>query len=132
MSRAPVASPEAPQALGPYSQAQLLQSGASRVVYTSGQIGIDAKSGTLAEGVGAQTKQVIANLDAVLAAAGMTLGDVVKTTVFLVDMGDFDAMNKAYAAAFAEPFPARSTVAVAALPKGARVEIDAVAMRPGL
>ena len=69
MSRAPVASPEAPQALGPYSQAQLLQSGASRVVYTSGQIGIDAKSGTLAEGVGAQTKQVIANLDAVLAAA---------------------------------------------------------------
>lgn len=132
MSRAAVASPEAPQALGPYSQAQLLQSGASRVVYTSGQIGLDAKSGALAEGVGAQTKQVIANLEAVLAAAGMTLADVVKTTVFLVDMGDFDAMNKAYAHAFGEPYPARSTVAVAGLPKGARVEIDAVAMRPGL
>ena len=132
MSRAPVASPEAPQALGPYSQAQLLQSGASRVVYTSGQIGIDPKSSALAEGVGAQTKQVIANLEAVLAAAGMTLGDVVKTTVFLVDMGDFDAMNKAYGTAFTEPYPARSTVAVAGLPKGARVEIDAVAMRPGL
>ena len=132
MSRAPVASPEAPQALGPYSQAQLLQSGASRVVYTSGQIGLDPKSNALAEGVGAQTKQVIANLEAVLAAAGMTLGDVVKTTVFLVDMGDFDAMNKAYGSAFSEPYPARSTVAVAGLPKGARVEIDAVAMRPGL
>jgi 2-iminobutanoate/2-iminopropanoate deaminase len=132
MSRAPVASPEAPQALGPYSQAQLLQSGASRVVYTSGQIGLDPKSNALAEGVGAQTKQVIANLEAVLAAAGMTLGDVVKTTVFLVDMGDFDAMNKVYAHAFTEPFPARSTVAVAGLPKGARVEIDAVAIRPGL
>jgi 2-iminobutanoate/2-iminopropanoate deaminase len=132
MSRAAVASPEAPQALGPYSQAQLLQSGASRVVYTSGQIGIDPKSGALAEGVGAQTKQVIVNLDAVLAAAGMTLSDVVKTTVYLVDMGDFDAMNKAYATAFAQPYPARSTVAVAGLPKGARVEIDAVAMRPGL
>ncbi len=132
MSRAAVVSPEAPQALGPYSQALLLQSGASRVVYTSGQIGIDPKSAALAEGVGAQTKQVIANLDAVLAASGMTLADVVKTTVYLVDMGDFDAMNKAYGAAFGEPYPARSTVAVAGLPKGARVEIDAVAMRPGL
>ena len=130
MSRAAVASPEAPQALGPYSQAQLLQSGASRVVYTSGQIGIDPKSGSVAEGVGAQTKQVIANLEAVLAAAGMTLADVVKTTVFLVDMGDFAAMNAIYAGEFGETRPARSTIAVAALPVGARVEIEAWAYVP--
>jgi len=95
-------------------------------------VGLDPRKNELVEGVAAQTKQVLANLDAVLAAAGVTLGDVVKTTVYLVDMADFDAMNKAYAQAFGEPFPARSTVAVSALPKGARVEIEVVAVRTGL
>src|SRR5437868_861661 len=125
MSRAPVTSPDAPAALGPYAQAQLLQWGATRLVFTSGQVGIDPKSGALVEGVPAQTRQALANLDAVLAATGLGLGDVVKTTVFLVDMADFDAMNEAYGKLFGGDPPARSTVAVAGLPKGARVEIDA-------
>jgi 2-iminobutanoate/2-iminopropanoate deaminase len=132
MSRSAVASAEAPKALGPYSQAQVVLSGPLRFVYTSGQLGLEPKKNELVEGVGPQTKQALANLDAVLAAAGCTLGDVVKTTVFLVDMADFDAMNKVYGQAFGEPYPARSTVAVAGLPKGARVEIEVVAVRPGL
>ena len=133
MSRSAVASPDAPKALGPYSQAQVVLSGPLRLVYASGQLGLDPKKGELVEGgVAAETKQALANLEAVLAASGATLGDVVKTTVFLVDMGDFDAMNKVYAQAFADPFPARSTVAVAALPKNGRVEIEVVAVRPGL
>ncbi len=101
MSRSAIASADAPKALGPYSQAQLVQSGPNRVVYTSGQVGLDPKSGVLADGITAQTKQVLANLDAVLSAAGCTLGDVVKTTVFLADMADFEAMNKVYGTAFA-------------------------------
>lgn len=132
MSRAAVASTDAPKALGSYSQAQIVQFGAARFCYTSGQVGLDPKSGELAEGVTAQTKQVIANLDAVLGAAGFTLSDVVKTTVFLADMADFDAMNKVYGALFSAPYPARSTVAAAGLPKDARVEIEVVAARPGL
>lgn len=132
MSRSAVASPDAPKALGPYAQAQVVLSGPNRFVYTSGQVGLDPKSGNLVDGIGAQTKQVLANLEAVLAAAGATLGDVVKTTVFLSDMGDFDAMNKVYAQAFAEPYPARSTVAVKGLPKDALVEIEVVAIRAGL
>ena len=133
MSRSAVASPEAPKALGPYSQAQVVLSGPLRLVYASGQLGLDPKKGELVEGgVAAETKQALANLEAVLGASGATLGDVVKSTVFLVDMGDFDAMNKVYGQAFADPFPARSTVAVAALPKNARVEIEVVAVRPGL
>jgi 2-iminobutanoate/2-iminopropanoate deaminase len=132
MSRSAVASSEAPKALGPYAQAQVVMSGPLRIVYTSGQIGLDPRKNELVEGVAAQTKQTLANLDAVLAASGMTFGDVVKTTVFLVDMADFEAMNKVYGQVFAEPYPARSTVAVAALPKDARVEIDVVAVRSGL
>ena len=133
MSRSAVASADAPKALGPYSQAQVVLSGPVRMVYTSGQVGLDPKKSELVDGgIAAQTKQVLANLDAVLAAAGLTLGDVVKTTVFLVDMKDFDAMNKVYGQVFAEPYPARSTVAVAGLPKGALVEIEVVAIRPGL
>jgi 2-iminobutanoate/2-iminopropanoate deaminase len=132
MSRSAVASPDAPKALGPYAQAQVVLSGPLRLVYTSGQLGLDPRKNELVEGVAAQTRQVLANLDAVLAAAGCTLGDVVKTTVYLVDMADFDTMNKAYGQAFGEPFPARSTVAVSGLPKGARVEIEVVAVRPGL
>jgi 2-iminobutanoate/2-iminopropanoate deaminase len=132
MSRAAVSSPDAPKALGPYSQAQVVLSGPNRFVYTSGQIGLDPRKNELLDGVGAQTKQALANLDAVLAAAGCTLGDVVKTTVFLADMADFEAMNKVYAQAFGEPFPARSTVAAKGLPKDARVEIEVIAIRPGL
>lgn len=132
MSRSAVASADAPKALGPYSQAQVVQFGSARFCYTSGQVGLDPKSGALAEGIVAQTRQVIANLDAVLNCAGFTLSDAVKTTVFLVDMADFDAMNKVYAEAFPAPHPARSTVAVKGLPKDARVEIEVVAARPGL
>ena len=132
MSRSAVASADAPKALGPYAQAQVVLSGPLRFVYTSGQIGLDPRKNELVEGVAAQTKQALANLDAVLAASGMTFGDVVKTTVFLVDMADFEAMNKVYGQAFTEPYPARSTVAVAGLPKDARVEIDVVAVRSGL
>jgi 2-iminobutanoate/2-iminopropanoate deaminase len=132
VSRSAVASPDAPKALGPYSQAQVVLSGANRFVYTSGQVGLDPKSGALADGITAQTKQVLANLEAVLAASGCTLGDVVKTTVFLAEMSDFEAMNKVYGAAFAAPYPARSTVAAKGLPKDALVEIEAIAIRAGL
>ena len=132
MSRSAVASPDAPKALGPYAQAQVVLSGPLRLVYTSGQLGLDPKKNELVDGVAPQTKQALANLEAVLGAAGCTLGDVVKTTVFLVDMADFEAMNKVYGQAFSDPFPARSTVAVAGLPKDARVEIEVVAVRPGL
>jgi 2-iminobutanoate/2-iminopropanoate deaminase len=132
MSRSAVASADAPKALGPYVQAQVVLSGPLRLVYTSGQIGLDPKKNQLVEGVAAQTRQVLANLEAVLAAAGCTLADVVKTTVFLADMADFDEMNKVYGPAFGEPYPARSTIAAAGLPMGARVEIEVVAVRPGL
>jgi 2-iminobutanoate/2-iminopropanoate deaminase len=133
MSRSAVASPDAPKALGPYSQAQVVLSGPLRLVHTSGQVGLDPRRNEIvAGGVAAETRQVLANLEAVLAASGCTLADVVKTTVFLLDMADFDAMNKVYGQAFSEPFPARSTVAVAGLPKNARVEIEVVAVRPGL
>jgi len=117
----------APAAIGPYSQAVA----ARGYVFTSGQIGLDPASGQLVDGgTEAQTRQVMANLAAVLAAAGLTFADVVKTTIFLVDMDDFAAVNGVYAESFEDgPKPARSTVAVAALPRGARVEIEAIALR---
>jgi 2-iminobutanoate/2-iminopropanoate deaminase len=127
-----VTSPDAPKALGPYAQAQVVQFGGTRLCFTSGQVGLDPKSNALVEGVDKQTRQVLANLEAVLGAAGFTLRDVVKSTVFLADMAEFDAMNKVYGTAFGEPYPARSTVAAAGLPKGARVEIEVIAARPGL
>ena len=114
----------APAAIGPYVQARTgsLQ---GRWIVTSGQVGIDPPKGALVPGgVAEQTEQVIGNLEAVLAEGGATLADVVKTTVFLVDMGDFKAMNEVYASRFPEPRPARSTVAVRDLPAGARVEIE--------
>jgi len=132
MSRAAVASADAPKALGPYSQAQVVQFGSARFCYTAGQVGLDPKSGALADGIEAQTRRVLANLEAVLAAAGFTLHDVIKTTVFLADMADFEAMNKIYGHAFSAPYPARSTVAAKGLPKDALVEIEVVAARPGL
>ena len=122
--KAAVTSKSAPAPIGPYSQG--IDAGA---VYCSGQIGLDPSTGNLVDGVVAQTGRALSNLDAVLKAAGMGLGNVVKTTVFMVDLAEFAQMNEEYGKHFNAPFPARSTVQVAALPKGARVEIDAVAVR---
>lgn len=117
----------APDAIGPYSQAVA----AGGYVFTSAQIGLDPATGQLVDGgVEAQTRQVMANLAAVLAAAGLTFADVVKTTIFLIDMNDFAAVNAVYGDSFEDGRkPARTTVAVAALPRGARVEIEAIALR---
>ena len=119
-----VRSGSAPTPVGPYSQA--IDSGA---VYCAGQIGTDPATGGLEEGVVAQTARALSNLEAVLSAAGLGLRDVVKTTVFVLDLSEFYAMNEEYARHFSPPYPARSTVQAAALPKGARVEIDAIAVR---
>jgi 2-iminobutanoate/2-iminopropanoate deaminase len=120
----PVATDGAPRAIGPYSQG--IASGG--LVYTAGQTPLDPATGDLvAGGVSEQTARALANIRAILDAAGSGMALVVKTTVFLTDMADFPAMNAAYAAAFGEHRPARSTVAVKALPRGARVEIEAVA-----
>lgn len=121
-----IATDQAPAAIGPYSQAIRL----GDMVYTSGQVALDPSSGELVgDDVTAQTQQVFENLAAVLEAAGCSLATVIKTTVFLKDMRDFEAMNAVYAEAFGGDRPARSTVAVAGLPKGALVEIEAVAFR---
>lgn len=113
----------APAAIGPYCHAKLVNG----LLFTSGQLGLDPASGTLPEGIEAQTRQSLENLGAVLAAAGMGYGDVVKTTVFLANMDDFAAVNKIYGTYFPEEPPARSCVAVKTLPKGALVEIEVVA-----
>ena len=125
MERAVVQTPDAPQAIGPYSQAIT----AGNLVFCSGQIPL-TPDGALIEGdVAAQTRQVLTNLQAVLTAAGSSLDQVVKTTVFLADMGDFAAMNAVYAEFFPANPPARSTIQVARLPRDARVEIEAIAVR---
>ena len=117
----------APAAIGPYSQA--IDSGAG-IVFVSGQLPIDPATGAFPEGgIKEQTRQSLANAKAILEAAGLGLGNVVKTTVFLADMGDFAAMNEVYAQFFTAPFPARSAVAVKTLPKGAMVEIECIAAR---
>jgi 2-iminobutanoate/2-iminopropanoate deaminase len=122
-----VTTPDAPRAIGPYSQA--IRAGG--FLFTAGQVGFNPETGELVDGgIEEQTRQVIRNLEAILRAAKLELSSVVKTTVYLVEMGDFSAMNEVYARAFATHRPARSTVAVAALPRGARVEIDAVAVLP--
>jgi 2-iminobutanoate/2-iminopropanoate deaminase len=127
----PVQVPDAPRAIGPYSQAQVIDLAEHRLVWTAGQIGLDPASGELVSGgVGAQTERALRNLAAVLAGAGLGLGHVVKTTVFLADMADFTAMNEVYGRHFTAAPPARSTVAAAGLPKGARVEIEVVAIGP--
>ena len=124
----PVSTSHAPAAVGPYSQAIVID----RFVYTAGQVGLDPRTGKLVEGgLEAETRQALANLAAILEAAGGGLGRVVKTTVFLADMRDFPAMNAIYANAFGEHRPARSTVEAAALPLGARVEIEAVGYLAG-
>jgi 2-iminobutanoate/2-iminopropanoate deaminase len=128
--KSPLNVPDAPAAIGPYSQAQVLRlHGGNRMVYTSGQLGLDPAGGKLvASGVAEQTEQALRNLAAVLRGAGLTLADVVKTTVYLADMADFGAMNETYGRHFASDPPARTTIAAAGLPKDARVEIEAVAV----
>ena len=115
---------QAPNPVGPYSQG--VEAGA---IYCAGQIGTDPRSGKLEEGVVAQTSRALQNIAAVLDAAGLGLSDVVKTTVFLSNLSDYPDMNAEYAKHFQAPYPARTTVQAAALPRGARVEIDAVAVR---
>ncbi|MBS3973814.1 MAG: RidA family protein [Actinobacteria bacterium] len=127
MTRHSIHSDGAPEAAGPYSQGVW----AGDLLYLSGQVPLDPATGKLVEGdVGLQTQRVFDNLEAVLASAGLTMQDVVKCNVFLIDMGDFSAMNEAYGERFMPPFPARSTIAVAGLPLGARVEIELIAKRP--
>jgi len=125
MTRDAIATADAPAALGPYSQAIATEG----LLFCSGQLGLDPATGELADGVEAQAERALANLGAVLAAAGATLGDVLKTTIFLADMADFAAVNAVYGRFMPDPPPARSTVQVAALPKGGRVEIEAIARR---
>lgn len=115
----------APGAIGPYSQA--IDTGS--FVYASGQIPINPATGEIPEGIKAQTAQSLANVKAILTEAGLTVDNVVKTTVFLADMGDFAAMNEVYAEAFTAPYPARSAVAVKTLPKNVLVEIEVIALR---
>jgi 2-iminobutanoate/2-iminopropanoate deaminase len=119
-----ISTSSAPAAIGPYSQA--IHSG--DLLFLSGQVPIDPKTGELVPGdIVTQTERVLDNLEAVLAAAGCGFGDVVKTTIYLIDLGDFQAVNQTYAKRFKGSPPARATVQVSALPKGARIEIDAIA-----
>ena len=121
-----ISTTNAPAALGPYSQAI----SACSLTITSGQLGLDPATGAFAEGgIAAQTRQSLTNVQAVLAAAGLTMDNVIKTTVFLKDMNDFAAMNEVYATFFTGEPPARSAVEVARLPKDALVEIEAIAVR---
>lgn len=116
---------QAPPAIGPYSQAVL----SNGVLYISGQLGIDPVSGNMAEGFEEQANRVFANLKAILEAAGMSFSNVVKASVFLLDMNNFAALNEIYARNFSSPFPAREAVQVARLPKDGEVEISLIAMR---
>ncbi len=126
MTRRSLESPGGPPALGPYSSGVW----AGDLLYLSGQTPIDPATGALIDGdVGAQTHRAFDNLALALADAGLSLDDAIKCNVYLVDMADFAAMNAAYAERFARPYPARTTVAVAGLPRGARVEIELVARR---
>jgi 2-iminobutanoate/2-iminopropanoate deaminase len=121
--------PPGAKTLGPYSPAI----GIGDLVFLSGQIGLDGATGKLVEGgVTAQARQSLENLKAVLAAAGLSFAHVVKTTIFLTDMADFAAVNEVYKSCMVEPFPARSTIAVAALPAGAKVEIEMIASRSAM
>jgi 2-iminobutanoate/2-iminopropanoate deaminase len=123
--REAVATDRAPKAIGPYSQA--IRAGS--LLFCSGQIPLDPATGALVEGdIAAQTRQVFANITAILQTAGTSLDRVVKTTVFLADMNDFAAMNEVYATFFTSPAPARSTVAAAGLPRNARIEIEVIAL----
>ncbi len=125
MNREQIQTDNAPKAIGPYAQAIKVNG----LIYTAGQIPIDPKTGNFVEGgIAAQTRQVLENLQAVLAAAGSSLDQVVKATVFLKNIADFAVMNEVYSEYLGNARPARSTVAVAELPRGALVEIDLVAL----
>jgi 2-iminobutanoate/2-iminopropanoate deaminase len=125
MTRQAIATAGAPAAIGPYSQAVAVDG----LLFCSGQLGLDPATGELVEGVEAQAERALRNLAAVLDAAGLAWADVVKTTIFLADIGDFAAVNAVYGGFMPDPPPARSTIQVAALPKGGLVEIEAVARR---
>ena len=126
MAHQPISTTAAPAAIGPYSQAIV----AGKLVFTSGQIPLDPATQQLVTGdVRAQAERVMENLAAVLAAAGSSFAEVVKTTIYLADLGDFAVVNEVYGKRFSGAPPARSTVQVAALPKGARVEIDVIAVK---
>jgi len=116
----------APAAIGPYSQAIRV----GDTVYLSGQLGLDPQTGNLRDGIEAQTRQVLDNLQAVAAAAGGALDDIVKLTLLLVDLGDFAKVNEIMASRFKQPYPARATYQVAALPKSGRIEVEAVLVLP--
>ncbi len=122
MDKHVIASDKAPAALGPYSAG--IKTG--NLVFLSGQLGLVPATGELAEGVVAQAEQALKNVEALLTAAGASFDNVVKTTVFLADIADFNAVNEVYGSRFTEPYPARSAVQVGALPKGALVEIECV------
>jgi 2-iminobutanoate/2-iminopropanoate deaminase len=127
--RSSIRTAHAPAAIGPYSQAVVVPVGDQRMVFCSGQIALDPATGTVIEGdVAAQTRQVLDNLGAVLAAAGASFAHVVKTTIFLADMADFATVNAIYGERFPADPPARATVAAAGLPRNVRVEIDAIAV----
>ncbi|MBS7157838.1 MAG: Rid family detoxifying hydrolase [Collinsella sp.] len=126
MDKKAVASSLAPSAIGPYSPGVV----ADGMIFLSGQIGLDPRSGSLAVGVVAQAEQVLSNIGALLAEAGAGFEDVVKCTVFLADIADFSAVNDVYASRFPKSYPARSAVQVAALPAGALVEIEVIARVP--
>lgn len=120
-----LATDQAPAAIGPYSQGIA----ASETVYVSGQLPLDPATGAFPEGIAAQTAQSLKNIQAILAQQGMTLANVVKTTVFLADINDFAEMNKVYGKFFTQPYPARSAVQVAKLPKDAPLEIECIAVK---
>jgi 2-iminobutanoate/2-iminopropanoate deaminase len=126
MTREAIATDGAPKAIGPYSQGIR----AGNLVFVSGQIPLDPATGTLAQGgIACQTRRVLDNVRAILDAAGLSFDDVVRSTVYLTNLEDFAAMNEAYACYFTSPPPARSTVQVSRLPKGAHIEIDVIAVR---
>lgn len=120
-----ISTDKAPAAIGPYSQGL----NAGNIVFVSGQIPVNPATGTMAETVEEQAAQSLNNIKNILAADGLTMSDVIKTSVFLADLNDFAAVNKVYATFFEEPYPARSCVQVAAIPKGAKLEIECIAVR---
>jgi len=127
MTRATVSTPNAPAAIGTYSQAVR----AGNTLYLSGQIGLDPKTGILVDGVDSQIERVFVNLKAVAEAAGASLADVVKLSVYLTDLSNFARVNETMARFFGQPYPARAVVGVASLPRGALIEADAIIVLPG-
>jgi reactive intermediate/imine deaminase len=127
MPKHAISSPDAPAALGPYSQAIR----AGHTVYLSGQLGLDSATGILVEGIEAQTHQVFLNLRAVAAAAGGSLDDMAKLSILMQDLGDFAKVNEIMSSYFKKPYPARATYQVAALPRAALIEIEGVLVLPG-